>query len=140
MNLYKYVAHANPQGAKAICHKFGYRVANVKTKDDLAECLRELVATEGEQALKEVLENHPDKEIILELYENKKVDSFLNADGTGSMKHSNCNCKSCTCKNGGERDNYLNADASQNRLANQTNVIIIASALFLAVALLVKSK
>jgi hypothetical protein len=138
MNLYKYVAHANPHGAKAICHKFGYRVANVKTKDDLAECLRELVATEGEPALKEVIENHPDKEIILELLDNKRGDQFFNADGTGSMKHSNCTCKSCSCKNGDDNSKYLNADASQTRLATQTNVIIVAAALFLAVAVLVK--
>lgn len=138
MNIYKYVAHANPHGAKAICQKFGYRVANVKTKDDLAECLRELVATEGEAALKEVVENHPDKEIILEVCDSKKADQFYNADGNGSMKHSNCTCKSCNCKNGDDSSKYMNADASQTRLASQTNVIIIASALFLAVALLVK--
>jgi len=139
MNLYSYLASANPHAAKAICHKFGYRVANVKSKDDLAECLRSLVAEEGEPALKEVLENHPDKEIILEAFASNRVDQFLGVDGTGSRNTStSCSCsKNCDCKT---RENYMNADASQTRLASQTNVIIVAAALFLAVAIISTKK
>jgi hypothetical protein len=137
MNLYSYIAFNNPHAAKAICHKFGYRVANVKSKDDLAECLRSLVATEGEPALKALLENHPDKDIILEVYGSPKIDQFLGADGMDSRNlGSSCGCgKNCQCKS---RDNYMNADASQTRLATQTNVIILAAALFLAVAIISK--
>jgi len=137
MNLYSYIAFNNPHAAKAICHKFGYRVANIKSKDDLAECLRSLVSQEGEPALKEILENHPDKEIILEVYGNNKPDHFLGVDGTGSKNHSSsCSCgKNCHSKS---NENYMNADASQNRLATQTNVIIFAAALFLAVAIISK--
>ncbi len=137
MNLYSYVANTNPQAAKGICQKFGYRVANVKSKDDLAECLRSLVAQEGETALKEVLENHPDKEIILEVFGQTKTDQFLGVDGTGDKSTSNTCTKNCGC---GNRDNYMNADASQSRLASQTNVIIIAAAFFLAVAIISKNK
>lgn len=135
MNLYSYVANSNPTASKIICQKFGYRVANVKSKDDLAECLRSLVAQEGEPALKEILDNHPDKDIILEVFANDST-QFLGIDGTGSSKQSTCNCeKKCDCKS---RENYLNADASQSRLASQTNVIIVVASLFLAVAILTK--
>lgn len=137
MNLYSYIAFNNPHAAKAICHKFGYRVANVKSKEDLAECLRSLVSQEGEPALKAILENHPDKEIILEVYGSPKIDQFLGADGTGSKNTStSCTCsKNCECKS---KENYMNADGSQTRLATQTNVIILAAALFLAVAIISK--
>lgn len=139
MNLYTYVANCNPHAAKAICHKFGYRVANVKSKDDLAECLRSLVAEEGESALKEVIDNHPDKEIILELYGTPKGDQFFGLDGTVVNKQPSHGC-SCGCSSKAQckGDNFMNADASQTRLASQTNVIIVAAAFFLAVAILSK--
>ncbi len=141
MNLYTYVANCNPHAAKAICHKFGYRVANARSKDDLAECLRSLVAEEGEPALNEVLDNHPDKDVILERFATQRGDQFMGIDGTVANKQQSggcgCGCSGkCRCKVQGE--NYMNADASQTRIAAQTNVIIVAAAFFLAVAVLSK--
>lgn len=140
MNIYTYVAHSNPHAAKAICHKFGYRVANVKSKDDLAECLRSLVAEEGESALNEVIDNHPDKEIILERFANTKQDSFMGLDGLKTQQQpSGCGCG---CSGKGDckgREKFMEADASsQTKLVSQTNVIIIAAALLLSVAIISK--
>jgi hypothetical protein len=138
MNIYNYVAHNNPIVAKAICTKFGYRVSNVNSKDDLGECLRQVVASEGEPALKEIVKNHPDKEIILEYFSN---DQFAAMDGTGgNYKTTNeCSCqKKCECQ---KRETYANADGSNQSksLTAQTNVILVAASLFLAVAIIYRN-
>ncbi len=138
MNIYNYVAHNDPIVAKAICTKFGYRVSNVKSKDDLGECLRQVVASEGEPALKEIVKNHPDKEIILEYFSNEQYSAM---DGTGSNSKStkDCSCqKKCECQT---RETYANADASNQSksLTAQTNVILVAASLFLAVAIIYRN-
>jgi hypothetical protein len=94
MDLYNYVAGSNPIGSQGIINSFGYKVVN---KNDMGGNLKSLVAKEGEDALKMVMDNHPDKEIILEMYsssaendssgcdkckESKIIEKFLNANGT----------------------------------------------------------
>lgn len=88
MDVYKYVAESNPIVAQGIIESFGYEHANTP---DMG--LSQVVAKVGEPALKKVMENHPDKEIILEMFSDKqastcgcgcgarKHEGFLNADG-----------------------------------------------------------
>lgn len=136
MSVYNYVAESNPSKAKKIIDSFGYEVVDCR---NLGQSLNELVAQEGEPALKKIMEAHPDKDIILEFF------SYSPESNT-----------SCGCKKHNERHNgqYLNASGggfvdagdlnnsnSNNNattLAYQTNAIIIASALFIAAALIIK--
>ena len=142
MNVYEYVADSNPRMAEQIMNSFNYDVIN---SADMG--LSQLVDKVGEPALQKVMENHPDKDIILELF-SKSEDE----------KNGSCNCNYCRNKNrnNDEHLNYLNAngngmvapvpttttpnDASGNThlLANQTNVILVVSALFIATALILK--
>jgi hypothetical protein len=144
MNVYEYVADSNPRVAEQIMNSFNYDAVN---SSDMG--LSQLVDKVGETALQKVMENHPDKDIILELF-SKKEDE----------KSGSCNCDSCKNKNRNNDDylNYLNVtgsgkvaplpptttpnDASGNThlLANQTNVILVVSALFIATALILKNK
>lgn len=128
MSVYQYVAENNPANAERILDSFGYTIANTP---DMG--LSQLVAKVGEPALKKVMESHPDKEIILEMFSNKISDK------------PSCGCKSCNHNN----ENFLNASGnmpvpnqpkSQDTMANQTNVIILVSALFISVALIYKNK
>lgn len=128
MSVYQYVAENNPMVAEGIMDSFGYTIANTP---DMG--LSQLVAKVGEPALKKVMDNHPDKEIILELFGNESSDK------------TSCGCKSCTHRH----ENYLNASGdmpspsqpkSQDIMANQTNVILLVSALFISVALIYKNK
>jgi hypothetical protein len=141
MNVYEYVAESNPQSAERIMNSFNY---------DAISCpdmgLSQLVDKVGEPALQKVMENHPDKDIILEMFSKK--------DGSNGES---CSCDSCKNKN--RKDNeyltYLNAtgsgavapapvtpanDSNTHLLANQTNVILVVSALFIATALILKNK
>jgi hypothetical protein len=141
MNVFKYVAESNPNGAVQIINSFGY---DVRSSSDLGKSLSELVAEVGEPALKKVMDNHPDKDVILELYA---------IENTKEKEEKSCGCDGC--KNNqkvAEHLQYLNAtgngafaDAKSNNsttnthlLANQTNVILVVSALFIATALILK--
>jgi hypothetical protein len=61
--------------AKAICHKYGYKISGVQSKNDLGLVLEQLVAKEGEPALKDIVHNHPDRDIIIEFEGKDKVES-----------------------------------------------------------------
>ena len=130
MSVYQYVADNDPRGAEMIINSFGYEVTD---RTNLGQSLTELVSQIGEPALKKVMENHPDKEIILEMFGNESNDK------------KSCGCKSCTSNH----EKYLNATGdttnnpptkSQDVIANQTNVILLVSALFISVALIYKNK
>ncbi len=141
MNVFKYVAESNPNGAVQIINSFGY---DVKNTSDLGKSLSELVAEVGEPAFKKVMDNHPDKDVILELY---------GSDNTKDKEEKSCGCDSCQNKHKNtEHLNYLNAtgngtfadeksgssSTNTHLLANQTNVILVVSALFIATALILK--
>lgn len=130
MDLYTYVASSNPYQAKSILHKFGYSTRGVQDEADLGVCLKKLVAYEGQNALDDILSNHPDKEVIIEKYllENKK-----------SEKHGDCNCVSCSNKKELQYMNFNGVnDAIQNKSKSEVSVFILVSALLLATAIIVK--
>lgn len=127
MDLYTYVAGSNPYQAKAIIHKYGYSTTNVKSPEDLGICLKKVVSYEGENAFFDVLESHPDKNVIAERYTKKE--EYKNASG-------GCGCNS-------HKENYMNASGdAENKpsaIVGQTSVFILAAALLLAAAIIVKN-
>lgn len=140
MNVFKYVAESNPNGAVQIINSFGY---DITSKSDLGKSLSELVAEVGEPAFKKVMDNHPDKDVILELYASEDTKD----------KDKECGCDSCRNRNMmSDHLQYLNVTGSgkfadekssnsttnTHLLANQTNVILVVSALFIATALILK--
>ena len=140
MNVFKYVAESNPNGTIQIINSFGY---DVTSTSDLGRSLSELVSEVGESAFKKVMDNHPDKDVILELYSPKTED-----------KSTSCGCDSCRNRvRNNEYMEYLNVSgkgtfaddksiasntSNTHLLANQTNVILVVSALFIATALILK--
>ena len=142
MNVFKYVAESNPNGAVQVINSFGY---DVSSTNDLGRSLSELVAEVGEPAFKKIMDYHPDKDVILELYSKNSSED----------KPITCGCD--TCRNrvrNNEYMDYLNvtgngafadeksskssSETSTHLLANQTNVILVVSALFIATALILK--
>ena len=145
MNLYTYVANNNPTMAIAICHKYGYKISGVQSKDDLGVVLEQLVSKEGEPALKDIVLNHPDREIIIEFNEQDKKETNVNYMG-------NPNCcprcgrtpQSCVCKQPySTYMNYIGEDKDVNvkptrneHLVSQTNTFLLASAFLLGIAII----
>jgi hypothetical protein len=140
MNVYEYVAESNPQMAEQILHSFNY-----DTIDAPDMGLSQLVDLVGKPALKKVMENHPDKDIILEMF----------SKGIDKKEEKICGCDTCRNRSrNNEHLQYLNATGvgafadekasasttNTHLLANQTNVILVVSALFIATALILKNK
>ncbi len=127
--VYDYVAINNPQGAMQVCEAFGYRVTNPR---NMSQNLKTLVNNEGEEAVKMIMDLHPDKDIILDYFSTPV-----------QKKDASCGCsgKDSTTK---LLEQYLNANGRQETgdaraLATNTNTIIFASALVLAVAIIFKN-
>jgi|TARA_R110000803_G_scaffold149945_2_gene215402 hypothetical protein len=129
--VYDYIANSNPQGAKNLCEAFGYKVTNPST---MSENLKVLVNNEGESALESIMDLHPDKKIILEYFSKPT----LKEDKT-----SNCGCAN-NINTPHVLERFLNASGRQDNseakaLATNTNTIIFASCLVLAVAIIFKN-
>lgn len=128
MTIYDYVAGTNPSEATRIINSFGYSVSDNR---DMGANLRYLVANEGEPALKAVLNAHPDKNVLLEVFSTPSMEP---------QEKCTCKGKGCSCK----RDDYANASGSEGGItqasmsAHQTNVFLFAAALILAVAIITK--
>ena len=129
--VYDYIAENNPQQAKQLCESFGYTITNPR---QMSGNLKVLINNEGEHALKSLMDLHPDKEILIDYFgtKNKKA-------GCG------CGCKSkaTPTPSYAPLEAYLNASGRQESdaktLATNTNTIIFASALVLAVAIIFKN-
>ena len=88
--VYHYIADHSPQRSKQIIESFGYRVVDPRT---MGNNLQTLVAQEGEEAFNMIMGEHPDKDVILELFEQGEkpceackertiFEKFANANGT----------------------------------------------------------
>ena len=129
--VYDYIAKSNPQGAKDLCEAYGYRVTN---PNSMSQNLKVLINNEGQDALESMMDLHPDKEIILEYFSK----STLKEDKT-----SNCGCLN-NINTPQVLERFLNASGRQENseakaLALNTNTIIFASCLVLAVAIIFKN-
>lgn len=131
MDLYTYVAGSNPYQAKSLLHKYGYSATNVKDTKDLGVCLKKLVVNEGEKAFHDVLDCHPDKGVILEVFQKDAPKQGENNNLIGD----------CSCNR--KREQYMNAtgdaDTRSTNGTQQTSVFILAAALLLAAAIIVKN-
>ena len=122
--MYDYIAKTNPVGARQVIESHGYKVVNPRS---MGGNLRMLVAQEGEPALRSIVELHPDKDIIMEVFEADKKNSFMNADGLSGL--------------GLIAENNRNQMAQQNnsdstKLAMQTNALVIVAAIIIAAAII----
>lgn len=131
MDVYHYLAHHNPYAAKAICNKFGYRTTNINSKSDLGDALKQVVSAEGEAALREVVTNHPDRELIVEMYIPQSSEVYKSADGTMDI------AKPCGCPKTDNKDHYLAASGFKS--SSESNTFLMAAALILAVAIISKN-
>lgn len=65
MDVFDYLADSSPDSCESVIKSFGYRTSS----DNLPQGLRDLVSYEGEDALKRLMNIHPDRDILI--YYNK---------------------------------------------------------------------
>lgn len=132
MTVYQYIANVNPDAANEVCKKYGYyQIENV---EELAWCLRQIVADNGEESLKKIMELHPEKEVILELFEVKPEPKKEEVSSTPIIMNADGNNKDCGC-------NMRNADgAATTGVASQTNMIILVAAMIVSISIISMKK
>lgn len=127
--MYEYIAYNNPHGAMALLRSYGLKI---RDKRNLGSALRKLVAQEGEPALRQITELHPDKELIMDVYSN--------ADGE-------CKCGGKTALAQDLKYNFVGADATttqtnaqseSTKLAMQTNAFLIVATIIIASAIITR--
>jgi hypothetical protein len=126
MNVYLYIAQSNPDAANEVCKKYGY--FEIENLDELSYCLQTIVAQNGESSLQEVLAMHPDKEVLLEIFDKKKDEPIVEAITAPAISDCSCN----TSK--------MNADGVPSSTVNQTNTYIIVGALIVSFAIIAMNK
>lgn len=144
MNLYTYVAANNPYFVKSLAHKYGHEL---KKDPNLSFVLEQLVALHGEQALTEIINVHPDKELFKDFYTTKEEETKVNASGDTKPK-CNCGC-GCGCRNrnqeylnmSGSYQEHMNLTGSEmyaknKQIVSNTNLMVFAGAIVIAFAIL----
>lgn len=124
--IYDYVG-SNPSIAKQILSDFGYQATN----RNWALSLRKLVASEGEPALKAIVDAHPDKDLILEMCAPEKKDAFHDMDGFMKARDAFYSA-----------DGFFNTHKKNNSEAEKAqdkfSLIFLAGAMMISVAILSK--
>jgi len=129
VNIFTYMAATNPYFAKSLAHKYGYEFDKEQRLDTV---LQQLVSYEGEPALMEIVENHPDKELFKEYFEKKFVDK-------NKVEYKKDNV--------GELAAYMNftgqlaaaqQTAENRKLTSETSLIVLAGAILIAFAIITK--
>jgi hypothetical protein len=144
MNVYLYIAENNPDAAYEICKKYGY--FNINSMEDLADSLKIIVAEQGQDSLEEILNIHPEKEVILEIFDKKKViDTKPFEEVMQSMFDKNkpvvekldCGCMKNAIGDTLSSPAYVGVPSP---VVNQTNTYILVGALIVSIAILSMKK
>ena len=141
MNIYTYVANSNPSMAKAICLQYGYKISGVQNKDDLGVCLEQLVEKEGESALVDIVNNHPDRDLIVEITDKQKPvvqENSLGFYGNESYQMREQKRQYADFMNfmGDEMKTKETQSVNNTNMVAQTNTFLLASAFLLGVAII----
>jgi hypothetical protein len=130
MNIYEYIATSNPQVAQGLISRYGYQ-AQAETTQDLGDCLEQLVAQEGEPAMRDIAAIHPDKDLILE-----EFGSGMTVNGSGQLS-SDCGCAKCRGA-GKVSESYIHAAAKDQNFfhMNQAGMFIIGGLIVVTLAII----
>lgn len=147
------VAYGNPIKASDLCNKYGYSVDETDATH-ISETLHTIISNNAnQQIIKEICDIHPDKDLILELYQPKDKSTRLNYSGSTG-------CRDCRgdamMKNytqyqmwgaaGNNGSKYYNATGNSekgtfsNIVSMQTNTILILGIILIGGAIILKNK
>lgn len=153
--FYQYIAASNPMFVKSICERYGFTVPVVRNYRELGDLLRQLVERTNGNAFLEIVDNHPDKELILDTYKDTPAADQVGCDGM----HSDGGCKKCKEKYSNVTGSTETAVVSQDKAAiaalqaqntaiqhhgilnnNNNGVLILSCAIIVALAIMSKKQ
>jgi hypothetical protein len=120
MQVFKYIADNNTEDALDYCQQNGY--TEIYNTNQLANSLRNIFAKSEEKA-KEILGLHPDKNVILEVFEIKPIEVTKIETPKEYVEKRNFDC-------------YKNAEGDSTKVASQTNTYILLGAIIISLAII----
>lgn len=126
VNIYAYIAASNPYFAKSLAHKYGY---DFDKDQSLSTVLQQLVSYEGEPALMEMIDNHPDKELFMEYFEKKYAKKEEKPDAVKEIAQ---------YMNFTGQIEAAKQTAENRRLTQETSLMVLAGAVLIAFAIMSK--
>jgi hypothetical protein len=126
VNIYAYIAASNPYFAKSLAHKYGYQFDKDQS---LSSVLQQLVSYEGEPALMEIIDNHPDKELFMEYFEKKVTKKEEKPDSVKEIAQ---------YMNFTGQIEAAKQTAENRRLTQETSLMVLAGAVLIAFAIMSK--
>lgn len=129
MSVYKYIAELNPNEANEFCVQQG--LPDASCSDELADNLVSIVAQNGELALKKIMQLHPDKEIILEMFKCTSCQRQQQTTMPTMMDSGITEVQPLI-----ERPLQFSNATGKTDVAKNTNAIILVSALVVALAII----
>jgi hypothetical protein len=124
MSVYNHIAESNPNQAADFCLNNGYQPTDIES---IAIYMETIVAQKGESAFKNVMELHPEKEVILELFQQKENNTNRNIDNIVEIKPPVMLSTSTS--------NMMNATGTAGT-SQQTNTYILVAALIVSIAII----
>jgi len=129
MSVYNHIAESNPNQAADFCLNNGYQPTDIES---IAIYLETIVAQNGESAFKNVMELHPEKEVILELFQQKENNTNRNIDNIVEIKPPVMLSTTTS-------SNMMNATGNAGS-SQQTNTYILVAALIVSIAIISMKK
>lgn len=124
MTVYEYIAENNGIKANEFCVNNGFNDAC--NTEELSNNLMAVVAQNGELSLKKVMELHPDKDVLVELFQPKnQIENIKEIVRPPMMMSSGA---------------YMNATGNTVATSKETNTMILIAALIISVAVVSISK
>ena len=135
MNIYRYIAENNPDDSYDLCMQHGN--FPIEYIDDLVIALESIVAMCEEEAIK-VLELHPDKDVITEIFAKSVTPAEVNKVVPQPQIILQEPKTECSC-------NKLNATGDtqtqeKHSIVTQTNTYILLGALIVSMAIISMKK
>ena len=121
MLVYAYIVESNPDAAYEVCKKYGF--FQIADKGEMEQCLQRIVAQEGVDGFKDVMELHPDKDVLIELFGKKEEPKVETPQPPTQLPP--------------QQMQMVGANGvTTSGLVNQTNTYILVGALIVAVAII----
>jgi len=133
MTVYQYIAENNPDAAYELCKQYGYY--DINDFPQLAQCLEVIVGQNGEEGLSRVMELHPDKDTLLELFK-KKQDDIVEVTIPTTAPIIQQTAPPTSEPYTQLSSQQKNADGS-SILVNQTNLFILGGAILITFAIII---
>ena len=125
MNVYQYIANNNPDAAYEVCKSYGYH--DINTLEDLSHCLEMCVGNNGQEAFKNIMDLHPDKDALVELFTVNNINQQPMEVIVKETIPTTANV-------------VKNADGGGTTLVNKTNLYILGGAALIAFTILLSKK